>query len=167
MIPLCQFWFCSFCHQFIFWLMCGIWGWLWYISLTHHLTAAPFWVPFRTITPCFCNVMVGAVIVAVQPSSHIFPMYISAPHWSWGEMWNVLALVDSNGLRLSSTFWVAWIRRPYGRITYDPCVVISLLLQGVSTLMYFFVEPVSTIPYLGLLLGGFPLQLLQLLLFFV
>ena len=50
-----------------------------------------------------------------------------------------------------------------GRITWGPCVVSTLLLQDVSTLMYFCVAPVSAIPYVGLLLCVFPIQLLQLL----
>ena len=66
-------------------------------------------------------------------------------------MWAVLALVDSNGLRLSSAFSVACIRLPSGRITRSPCVVLTLLIQGVSNLMYFCVAPVSAIPYIGLL----------------
>ena len=79
-------------------------------------------------------------------------------------MWSVLALVGSKGIRLSSAFWFACMRIPYGRITRSPCVVLTLLLKCVSTLMYFCVAPVSAMPYVGLFLGGFPLQLLQLLL---
>ena len=47
------------------------------------------------------------VNVVVQPSSNSFPMDISAPDWRCGEMWAILDLVDSKGLRLSSAFWVA------------------------------------------------------------
>ena len=79
-------------------------------------------------------------------------------------MWAVLALFDSNGLRLISALWVACTRLPYGRITCGTCVVLTLLLHGVSTLMWFCVDPVSEMPYAGLLLGGFPLQLLKLIL---
>ena len=56
---------------------------------------------------------------------------------------------------------------PSGKITCGPGVVLNLFLHGVSTLMYFCVAPVSAMPYVFLLLGGFPLQLLELLLFFI
>ena len=52
-------------------------------------------------------------------------------------MCDVLALVESKGIRWSCAFWVACTRLPYGRITRGPFVVLNLFLQGVSTLMYF------------------------------
>ena len=133
------------------------------ISLTFRMPAAPLQVPFMNTSTCFCTVMLVSANVAVQPSPHSCPMDIIDPDWRWGKMWDVLALVDSNGLRLNSALWVVYTRLPSGRITRGPCVVLNLLLQGVSTLMYFCVAPVSAMPYVGLFLGGFPLQLSQLL----
>ena len=77
------------------------------VSLTCHMPDAPLQAPFRTTSPCFCTVMVLAVNLSVQPSSNICLMDISVPDWRWGNMWAVLALVDSNDLRLSYTLWVA------------------------------------------------------------
>ena len=71
--------------------------------------------------------------VALQTSSHIFPMEISAPDWRCGKMCAVLSLVDNKGLRLSSALLVACMRLPSGRITCGPCVVLTLLLQGLYT----------------------------------
>ena len=79
-------------------------------------------------------------------------------------MWDIFTLIDSKGLMLSSALWVACMMIPYGRITRGPCEVLILLLHGMSTLMYFCVAPVTSIPYVLLLFGGLPLQLLQLLL---
>ena len=62
-------------------------------------------------------------------------MYISAPDCRWGKMWDILALVDSKGVRLSSDLWVACIMLLSGRITRVTCDVSNLLLHGVSTLM--------------------------------
>ena len=53
---------------------------------------------------------------------------------------------------------------PYIRITRGPCEVIILFPHGVSTLMWFCVAHMSAIPYVGLLFGGLPLHLLQILL---
>ena len=87
---------------------------------------SPLRVPFRTNSPCFYTVMVVAVNVAVQPSSHSCPLDISAPDWRWRNMWDVLALVDSEGLRLSYDLWIACMMLPSGRITCGPCVVLTL-----------------------------------------
>ena len=77
------------------------------VSLTCHMPAATLQVPSRTNSTCLFTVMVVAVNVAVHPSSHSCPMYISDPGWRWGNIWAVLDLVDSIGLWLSSALWVA------------------------------------------------------------
>ena len=105
--------------------------------------------------------------MAVQKSSHSLSMEIIAPDWRWGEMCAFLALVGSKGLRLSSALWVPCMRLPSSRINRGPGVVLTLLLQGVFTLMKFCVAPVSAMPYVELILVGFPLHLLQLLFVFV
>ena len=79
--------------------------------------------------------MLVAVNVDLHSSSHSFPMEISAPDWRWGKMCAVLALVESKGIRCSYALWVACMRLPFGSITRGPCVVLTLFLQGVSTLM--------------------------------
>ena len=125
------------------------------------MPVSPLHFPSRTFSPCLCTLMVVSVNVAVQPSSHSFPMEISAPDWRWGEMCDIFALIYSKGIGLSSALWVACMMLPSGRITSCPCEVLILLLHNVSTLIYFCVGPVSTITYGGLLFGGFPPQLLQ------
>ena len=105
------------------------------VSLTCHMPGSTLRLPSRNTSLCFCTVMVVAVNVAVHPSSHICHTDISAPDQRWGKMWAVFPLVDSKGIRLSSTLWVACIRLPSGRITRCPCVVLTLFPQGVSTLM--------------------------------
>ena len=75
-------------------------------------------------------------------------------------MWDILSLVDSKGLSLSSAPWVSCMRLPSGRITCGPCEVLTLLLQGVSNLVWFCVAPMSSFPYVGLLFGRLPLQFL-------
>ena len=47
----------------------------------------------------------------------------------------VLDLVDNKGLRLSSSLWISYMGLPYGRINLGLCVVLTLFIQGVSTLM--------------------------------
>ena len=79
-------------------------------------------------------------------------------------MWAILSLVDNKGLRFNSALWVDCIMLPSGRITRGPCEVLTLLLHGISTLIKFCVAPLSVISYAGLLFGGFPLKLLELLL---
>ena len=64
--------------------------------------------------------MLVAVNVDVQPSSHIFPIEISAPDWRCGKMCTVLSLVDNKCIRLSSELRVACMRLPSGRISRDP-----------------------------------------------
>ena len=66
------------------------------------MPAASLRVPSSTKSPCLFTFMVVAVNVAIQPSSHIYPMDISAPDWRWGNMSDVLALLDKKGLMLSS-----------------------------------------------------------------
>ena len=132
---------------------------------TYHIPATPLQVLSRTTYPFFSTIKCVAVNVAVQPSSHILPMEISAPDWRWGKMCDVLALVDNKGLRLISALWVAYIILPYGGITCSPWFVLTLFTQDVSTLMYFCVAPVSTIMYIGLRVGGFPTQMLHSLVF--
>ena len=105
------------------------------VILNCHMPASPLRVPSRTTSPCFCTVMVVAANVDVQPSSHSCPMDISAPDRRWGNMWAVFALVESKGIRCSYALWVACMRLPFGSITRGPCVVLTLFLQGVSTLM--------------------------------
>ena len=62
-------------------------------------------------------------------------MDISAPDRRWGKRWDIFAPVDSKGLRLSSSLWVACVILPSVRITHGPCEVLILLIHGVSTLM--------------------------------
>ena len=76
-------------------------------------------------------------------------------------------LVDNKGLRLSLALCVVCMSLPSGRIACVPWCVFTLLIQGVSTLMYSFVASVSAMPYVGLDLCGFPLHLLHSLLFCV
>ena len=59
----------------------------------------PLRVTSRTTSTCFFNVIVAAVNVPVQPSSHSFPMYIFAHDWRWWKMCAVYDLVDSKGIR--------------------------------------------------------------------
>ena len=75
------------------------------VNLTCHVPTSPLILPSRTAHYCLCSVVLVAVNVAVQPSSRGCSVYISAPDWRWGEMWDILDLVDSKGLRLSSSVW--------------------------------------------------------------
>ena len=50
-------------------------------------------------------------------------------------MSSVLALFYNKGIRLSYSLWVACMRITFGKITRVPCVFLTFLLQGVSTLM--------------------------------
>ena len=52
---------------------------------TFHVPAAPWWVPSRINHCFFSTIMFMAVNMDVQPSSHSFPMYISAPYCRWGR----------------------------------------------------------------------------------
>ena len=103
----------------------------------------------------------------VKSSSHGLPMGISAHGWRWGEICDILDLVYNKGLRFSSSQWVACIIIPYGRITCVTWVVLNLFSHGVFTSMLFYVVHVSLIPYIGLLVGVFPLQLLHSLVFLI
>ena len=84
---------------------------------TCQMPSATLQVPSRTTSPFFCTVMLVALNVAVQPSSQIFPIYISAPYWRWGEMYSIFALVNNKVIMLSSSLWVAYMRLPSVRIT--------------------------------------------------
>ena len=88
-------------------------------------------------------------------------MEISAPVWRWGYICAVLILVDNKVLRFSSDLLVACMRLTYSSSTCGPCVFLNLFSHGVSTLVYFLVAFLYTIPYIGLLEVGFPLQLLH------
>ena len=79
-------------------------------------------------------------------------------------MCDIFPLYYSKVLSLSSSLWISCMMLPSGSITCGPCEVFILLLHAVSNLMYLCVAPVYTIPYVGLLFGGFPLHLLKLLL---
>ena len=70
------------------------------------MPTAPLQFPYSTTSTFLCTVILVAVNVAVHPSSHSFPMEISAPDWRWVEMCAVLDLVDKKGLRFSSSLWV-------------------------------------------------------------
>ena len=50
-------------------------------------------------------------------------------------MCSVLDTVYKKGMGLSSTLWVFCLRLQSGRSTCGPCVVFTLLVQVVSTLM--------------------------------
>ena len=67
------------------------------VSLTCHMPASPLRLPSRTTSPCLCTVVVVAVNVAVQPSSHSCSMEISAPDWRWGKMWDIFPLLIVRG----------------------------------------------------------------------
>ena len=102
---------------------------------TCHMTAAPFWVPYRITSTFNSTVMCVAVNVDVQPSSNSCPMEINAPNWRWGKIFAVFELVDNKGIRLSSDLWVSYMRITSGRITCGPCCVLDLFKQDVSSLM--------------------------------
>ena len=134
---------------------------------TYHMPATTFQVPSRTISTLFSTAMCVTVNMAVQPSPHICPTEISEPDWRWGKVCDVLALVDKKGLRSSSALHMYQTRLPSGRSTCGSCVFLTLFSQGVYTLMYFCVAPMSVMTYIGLLVGGFSLQLLHSLVFFI
>ena len=71
-------------------------------SCTCHMPSDKLQVTSRTTSPCFFTVMVVKVNVSVHPSSHIFPIQINTPDWSWGKICDVLALFDNKGLSFSS-----------------------------------------------------------------
>ena len=62
----------------------------------------------------------------------------------------VLDLVDNKGLSLSYALWVACVMIPPGGITRGSFRFLTLFMKGVSTLMWFFVVPVSADPYIWL-----------------
>ena len=62
----------------------------------------------------------------------------------------VLDLVDNKGLSLSYALWVACVMIPPGGITRGSFRFLTLFIQGVSTLMRFFVAPVPADTYIGL-----------------
>ena len=76
-----------------------------------------------------------AVNVSVQTSSQSFPMDIRSPGCMWGEMWDVLSLVASNGLGLSSALCVACMMLQYGSKTWGPLEILTLFVHGIFTLM--------------------------------
>ena len=59
------------------------------------------------------------------------------------------------------------MRFPSDSSTRVPCVLLDLFSQGVSILMCFYVVFVSEMPYTGLMVVGFPLQLLHSLVLFI
>ena len=132
-----------------------------------HMPDTPLQVPSRNMYPFFSTFVCVAVNVYVHKSSHSFPMQISAPYCMWGRVCSVLSIVYIKGMSFSCALWVSCIRLSYGRITCGPCVFFTLFSQGVSTLVQFYVAPVYEIPYICLLVGGFPLQLLHSLVFSV
>ena len=75
-------------------------------------------------------------------------------------MCDVLELENNKGLKLISALRVAWKMLPSGTFILSPCFVLTLFTKGVYTLMQFCVMHVSKIPYIGLLVGDFPLQLI-------
>ena len=82
-------------------LSCGV-----VASYTCYMPATTLKVPSSTIYPFFYTFICVAMNVAVHPSSHSFPMEISAPDWRWVEICAVLDLLYKKGLRLSSSLWV-------------------------------------------------------------
>ena len=84
------------------------------------MPSAPLRVPSRTTSTYLFTVTLVAVNLDVKTSSHRFPMEIIAPDRRWGKMCDVLALVDTKGIRLSPALWVACTRLTSGRITCDP-----------------------------------------------
>ena len=71
------------------------------------MPVSPLKLLSRTFYSCLFTVMEVAVNVDVQPSSNICPKEISAPDWRWWKMCAIFDLVDSKGLMLSSSLWVA------------------------------------------------------------
>ena len=105
------------------------------VGPTCRMNDSPLWLTSSTTSPCLFTVISVSVNVAIQPSSNSFRMDISATDCRWGKMCAMLAPVDSKGVRLSSAFWVACMRLPYGSITCSLCEVFTLFLHGLSTLM--------------------------------
>ena len=105
------------------------------VSLTYHMPVSTLHLPSGTFYPCLCTVIVVSANVAVQLSSHSFPVDISDPYCRWGKMCSILDIVESKGEFWSFALWVACMRLPSVRITRGPCGVLTLLLQGVSALM--------------------------------
>ena len=69
----------------------------------------------------------------------------------------VLDLVDNKRRRFSYELCVDCMRLISGKITHVTFCVLTLFTHGVSTFMYFYVAPVSAIPYIGLMVNGFRL----------
>ena len=132
---------------------------------TCHIPAAHLRVPYMITYPFFSTIISAELNVAVHLSSHSWPRYIIAPDWRWWKIRVDLSLVYNKDVQFISELWVACMRLTYGRITLGPWCVLTFFTQWVSTLMYFFVAPVSEIIYLGLYVGEFPLQLLHSLVF--
>ena len=93
----------------------------------------------------------------VQISPHSCTMWMSAYYWTWGHMCAVFSLVVNKDLSLSSDLWVACMRLPSGRSTCGPMEILTLFWHSVWDFMYFCLYPMSTMPYMVLVVGGLPL----------
>ena len=61
-------------------------------------------------------------------------------------MCSVLDLVVSKGIRFNCSLWVEFMKIPSMSTTWGPLFIATLLVQGVLSLMQFWIDPVSDIP---------------------
>ena len=87
-----------------FWLG-GLVGLL--VRLTYHMPDLDDLLTSSSVIPSLTTLRQVAAKVAMQPSSHSFPLHISTPDCRWDKTWNVRDAWFKRGFRLSSALRVA------------------------------------------------------------
>ena len=93
-------------------------------------------VPVQMGKPALWMVTLVAVKVAVQPSSHSWPMETREPEARLGKTWALQALGEREG-RDKRAVWLDCIRLPSGRRTAMPGCVGWMLVHVASVLVQF------------------------------
>ena len=117
------------------WCVCGGWGGGLLVRLTCHMPTWTLQWPSKTSLNCLTAFISLGVKVDVNTSAQSWTIYIRPPDCRWVKMWYVLDLVDSSSLSWSSYLWMSWMTLTSGIRTWVPLENLTLLVQGVWTLM--------------------------------
>ena len=141
------------------WRLCVGLRWVVVVSFTCHMPGVPLRWHYKTSWPFFLTFLFLGVHFSVQSSLQSFPVEIISPVWRWGNVCAVLPLIVINGIRFSSALWVSWIFFPSRRITWGPLEIFTFFSQKVWTLIWLYVAPLYSMPWIWLWLGGILIQL--------
>ena len=117
------------------WCVCGGGCVFALVVLTCHMPTKSLLWTYKTCLDCLNTFMYLAMNVDVQPSSHIKPMGIREPNWSWGKMCGVLALLDRCGIRRISSLYMDCMTLPSAIRTWGTLDNLILVVHGFCTLV--------------------------------